>query len=562
MSNEVISTLSGKPKANTLLDFITEKSIRNKKLDWLQKSKGQFYTHNFIGEKLVISIVDNIRFDEGKKEISIIDPFCGDGRLICSLLKRFHMVNKYKSAILKISYWDIDSDAVKLAGLNIQNEANKLGLNVLLEGKVCDTFLHAENYTNYYDICVTNPPWLILKPDKKEKDSLSKEEQIEYVEALKNFDDFLSRFYPLSLPSKKYGGWGTNLARCGTEVALRLISNKGICGIVSPASLIGDQVSINLREWIFNNFYAHNISYYVAEAKLFGKVDQASITLILSPKSDNDNNEIIPSLFQYDKYLNEKSYKLDIDNWAFIKSQNYVIPVQFGIQLLNMNKLFAPLPTVGDLEKKKVLWLGREIDETRIDEKLVDEGEYRFIKGKMIVRYNLVDGSKLFVDTNKVKKIPKSVDYYRLIWRDVSRATQKRRLIATIIPPTYITGNSLHVAYFIDNNIKKLRALLAIMNSLVFEVQVRTLSSTNHVSLGVIRETRLPKLTDKDIEELSQLVDSYEGVESEINLEIKVAQLYGLSYRDFSFILSLFEKISAEEKEKMLMEAKGKLKGR
>ncbi len=560
MSNGTISTLSGKPEANALLDFITEKSNRNKKLDWLQKSKGQFYTHNFIGEKLVTNIVENLRFDEEKEEIRIIDPFCGDGRLICSLLKRFHTVNKYKKTILKIDYWDIDSDAVKLAGVNIQKEANKLGFNVQLEGKAWDTCLYAENYMEYYDICITNPPWLIIKPDKQEKDNLSKEEQMEYVEALKNFDNFLSRYYPLSLPSKKYGGWGTNLARCGTEVALRLISNEGICGIVSPASLIGDQVSGNLREWIFGDFQAHNISYYVAEAKLFGKVDQASITLTLSPKVNN--NEIIPSLFYYDKNLNEKIHYLDIDNWIFIKSLNYVIPVQFGIQLLKMNKVFASLPTVGDLEKKEVLWLGREIDETRIAEKLVDESQYRFIKGKMVERYNPVKGSKLFIDTNKINRIPKSVEYHRLIWRDVSRSSQKRRLIATIIPPMNITGNSLHVAYFKDDNIKKLRALLAIMNSLVFEAQVRAFSSTNHVSLGVIRETRLPKLKDRDVEELSQLVKNYEGAESEIDLELKVAQLYGLSYEDFNSILSLFEKISVEEKERLLIKAQGKLKGR
>lgn len=41
-------------------------------------------------------------------------------------------------------------------------------------------------------------------------------------------------------PSIKFGKWGTNLVRCRIEVALRLIKVAGVCGIVSPVSLLND----------------------------------------------------------------------------------------------------------------------------------------------------------------------------------------------------------------------------------------------------------------------------------------------------------------------------------
>jgi Alw26I/Eco31I/Esp3I family type II restriction m6 adenine DNA methyltransferase len=563
LSNAKSFSLNEKTEANALIDFIIEKSNQSKDLGyWLQKSKGQFYTHNFIGEKLVTEIVENIKFNDDSEVIKIIDPFCGDGRLICILLDKFNAINKFRNTLLEIEFWDIDPEAVEVAYTNIKEKANALEFNVQLKGRVCDTFLFAQDYFGSYDICITNPPWVIIKPDKKEKERLSKEEEIEYIEILKNFDDFLSRYYPTSLPTKKYGGWGTNLARCGTEVALRLISKVGICGIVSPASLLGDQVSDNLRVWMFNNYEVYSISYFVAEAKLFGKVDQAVITLTLSPKCDDSSGDIIPHLFYYDRELSEKRYYMDEYDWRIIKSLNYVIPIQFGLEIIKMNRLFKSLPTLGDLENEKEgIWLGRELDETGIKEKLANKGQYRFIKGKMVGRYNLIEESNQYIDVRKIDKIPKSVEFYRLVWRDVSRTTQKRRLISTIIPPKYITGNSLNVAYFKDNNLKKLKALLAIMNSFVFEAQVRANLSTNHISLGIIRRAHIPKLEGRVVDELSQLVDNYVNEESELLLEVKVAKAYGLSFEDFSSILSLFDKIGKDEKEKILQVAKKYLKG-
>ncbi|MCR6790480.1 Alw26I/Eco31I/Esp3I family type II restriction adenine-specific DNA-methyltransferase [Bacillus paranthracis] len=550
MKERIINLYDKTNEANALLDFVIDKSKNSKSLSWQKKSKGQFYTHEFIAEKLIRDMIKRLENMEHKNNISVIDPFCGDGRLIQIFLKEISMLDEFKETKFYLHCWDIDEDSVTVAVENITEVASKYELDVLVEGRVCDSFTYAGDYANQFDICLTNPPWLIVKPSKRETELLSHEEYLEYIQVLRDLDDLLSRYYPLSMPSKKFAGWGTNLARCGTELSLMLIKNNGTCGLVSPASLIGDQVSANLRKWIFEEFSVKTIAYYVAEAKLFGKVDQDAITMILTKE---DDKKTCPILTYYNKDLSPTIYNMSEIQWEQIKKENYVIPIQFGFQIIEMNELFSALSSMRDLELDNLIWMGREIDETKIDTKLSNLGKYPFIKGKMVDRYKFNIEINRYLDDRKFDKLPNSIKFERIIWRDVSRMSQKRRMIATIIPPSYVTGNSLHVLYSIAENSNLLRALLAIMNSLIFEAQVRASSATNHVSLGIVRSTKVPTIGEDQMEKLSQMVEN--SIENQIQLEVYIAYLYGLSYEQFLSILTMFDKLTISEKEALEQEA-------
>ncbi|MEB4783498.1 Alw26I/Eco31I/Esp3I family type II restriction adenine-specific DNA-methyltransferase [Paenibacillus jamilae] len=545
------------PIDNELINLLSNNTTNEKK-DLLIRSTGRFYTHELIGKHLVETIAIKAKLFMSKTSVRVIDPFCGDGRLVNWLLHSLYDINK--DIVWHIELWDLDPFAVKIARENVIRTSEQLGITVEVNSIVCDTLEYAPDFFGRFDICITNPPWETLKPDKRELTNLDRTSTEKYVNYLRDKDRILSNMYPISAPTKRFAGWGFNLARCGTEVAIRLVSNSGLCGVVSPASLLADQTSTPLRNWVFSK-QIFDVSYFVAEARLFENVDQACITVTLSPEAND--TLVAPKLTFFDREQNKSSLNISDDEWKNIGQSGYIIPLQFGLDVIRLNHLWSGLKQLSYYENtlENGLWSGRELDETRIDTYLISDGKHPFLKGRMVDRYKIIEPPTKCVDEQQ-KKVPMTTNFYRIVWRDVSRPTQKRRLIATIIPPGYVTGNSLSVIYFRDNNISRLKSLLAIMNSFVFEAQVRTNLATNHVSLGVVRNAYVPPLDNVEIvASLSELVDRcfQNDLLAYSLVEVEVAKIYGLTYSDFTKLLSLYTKLSENEKEILLREARTKL---
>lgn len=518
----------------------------------LKRVTGCFYTHDLIARHLAEAI-SRIIHSWSNGVIKVVEPFCGDGRLVIKLLEAASKHDRLNRLSWNIELWDIDANSVKAAERNISQAATALGIKTHIKGVTGNTFLLAPEYFGEFNVCITNPPWEVLKPDRRELVNLNEEETIKYIKLLKEQDRAVSNLYLLSKPLRKFSGWGTNLARSGVELSLRLLSPDGVCGIVSPASLLADQMSERLRHWIFREHKINDIAYYAAEARLFDKVDQPSITLVATATLPDEE---VPTLSIYNRSLEKTSIVIPLNDWKGLDENGYILPLQFGLSLIHMQNKWKHFPRMRDLEKgnSSGLWAGRELDETGRQRFLADTGEHLFIKGRMISRFGIAEAPTEYVAKNG-PKIPASAKFHRIAWRDVARPNQKRRVHATIIPPGWVSGNSLNVAYFRDNDLNRLKALLAIINSLVFEAQVRTYLATGHISLGAVRQVRVPPLSDpKVINRLSMLVERclVNDPSSLIAIEVEVAQLYGMTKEDFSLLLSSFEKIDNNESSLLL----------
>jgi Alw26I/Eco31I/Esp3I family type II restriction m6 adenine DNA methyltransferase len=511
------------------------------------RAAGRFYTPERVARCMIPKIVGLL--GECRTHLRLLDPFCGDGRLIEWLLEGAR--EPLSKATIEAHLWDYDEGAVTVAFQRVANAASRLGLTVEVFVHVGDTFRRAPESFGLYDVVFTNPPWEMLKPDRRETDLLGTQ-SVTYIGALRDQDNFLVSQYPLSQPSLKFSGWGTNLARVGTEVSLRLTVANGVCAVVSPASLFADQVSASLRKWMFEENRFDSISLFPAESKLFAGVDQPVAAFVACAQARHPVQPVVARHSADGRIVTESVVRLDN---CTAERLDHRLPLHADDATQRLFQYLADFPRFVDLEHdgSSGLWAGREVDETNFASYLCEHGKYRFIKGRLVDRYVLERSPYGFVGKDG-PRIPKSADHTRIVWRDVSRPTQRRRLIATVAPPRTVAGNSLNLCYFRDDDNVRLKALLAVVNSYVFEFQVRTNLATAHVSLGAVRKGHVPDLFSSRVtRRLSALSERcLRGEEGAMDLtEVSVAKAYGLSKNEFEQVLVSFPKVEEASVQKL-----------
>jgi DNA (cytosine-5)-methyltransferase 1 len=514
------------------------------------KAAGRFYTHELIGKHLVAGWLTHARsWLSRTPRAAIADPFCGDGRLVLWAMEaacaRYPRIKRWD-----VHLWDVDREALRVAEGSVRALAKRLDIEAVVFPRSVDSFRLAVEHENSIDLVITNPPWELLKPDVRELRALPEIARSKYVAALRSFDEFLINTYPASQPKRKFAGWGTNLARAGTELAVRLVKDGGFAAIVSPASLFADENSVALRRWLFVHNTLVNAAYFPAELRLFGNADVTAASLLLRRKRNDAPR------FGIDTYRSvsgdKTTHAMSFSSTHEFELQNCVIPISFGLGVTDIIGRFQHLDCIGDLEgaSSTSLWAGREVDETKISTWFAKRGGAPFLKGRMIGRFCVQEQPTDLLRKERFATLP-SVKFARIAWRDVARPNQKRRAIATIIPAGWVAGNSLGVAYFKDDDVQRLRVLLGVINSLPFELQLRTRLATGHVSLSALRTVRLPSLDDSPI---TRLIAKYvrkalAGVDGAIPMiEGAAAHAYGLTEAELERIMSEFAKIDDRER--------------
>ena len=262
-----------------------------------------------------------------------------------------------------------------------------------------DTFLESAREFGTFDLVITNPPWESLKPDSRELFGLSVNVRCTFETALRDYDKRLAEGLPNSQPTKKLYGWGTNLSRCGLEVAVNLLRQDGCCGIVLPSSILADQVSAPLRKWVLRKSAIRTIDHYPAEAKPFEKVDQPCVFTIVQRLERPC--KVQPVITRHDHMLEEiasERIRLTSDD---LKALEFRIPTELtGTELAQLLKLskFRPISD-WEISRGGTLWMGRELDETNYRSFLSPIGEFAFAKGRDVNRFTQIGPLCEFVNS-------------------------------------------------------------------------------------------------------------------------------------------------------------------
>lgn len=520
---------------------VAASTVYNKKnLD--QRVLGKFYTPESIANNLIDQIITHFSSSQ-KSEITICEPFAGDGRLVSLLLSKLSEVDLFKRLNkVNIIFFEIDHEAIsKLENLKhkLRNQfLDKVSIDLFKKDSLISSEIAA--LRGKVDIVITNPPWELLKPDAREMRNMSLDQIDSYTKSLKDYDSKLAKLLPSSQPKKKFAGWGTNLSRCGLEQSLNLLSSDGVLGIIIPSSIFSDQMSEKLRTKIFSEVSLMNINFYPATSRVFKGVDQDFVSCVCLNRVSHET--VNYELSVYDKGLKRRLVESIHLDHSFLRKNEYQIPLEHGRELVAILKKVASCTKFVHLESTNdefAIYAGREMDETGFKSKLKTEG-LRFLKGRSVSRYGYSSDKAMYVSP-ELKSVYQSVDHFRLVWRDVARKSQVRRMHAMVIDPDILTGNSLHVIYSKSKNKRYLKALSVIFNSMVFESQVRSKLSTNHISLGVVRSCYLPILNNEKIELLSSFYDvEFKTIEVLTEIEEMVSELYGLTSCQLVFLAQSF----------------------
>jgi DNA (cytosine-5)-methyltransferase 1 len=534
------------------LEGHSERMVGGKQL--LARATGRFYTPDLLAEQLAHAIIGSAS-DFGGGEVRIIDPFCGDGRLVVSFLKNAANSRSFTKVRFFVSLWDTDKAAIAEAETKIRAAAAGKNIGVKVDARAHDTFLNSQDAFGTYDIALTNPPWEALKPDRRELDQMDADSREAFHKSLRHYDTQLAGLLPNSQPQAKYSGWGTNLSRCGLELSLLLLKPNGLCGIVLPSSIFCDQASTRLRRWLFHEATPLQVFHYPAEAKLFEQVDQPCASAVFRRVQDCVFSPMISRFSASRKLLSEHRFTV---NEQDLLRLGHAIPLDLAEEELHFLLRLHPFPELDQYatDEPDGLWMGRELDETGYKSFVGPNGNIPFVKGRNISRYSTPSDFADFIKDG-ARGIPQSAFHERIVWRDVSRRSQLRRMIATLLPAGCVTGNSLQVGYFKDDDLNRLHALLGILNSLPFEFQLRSKLGTGHVSLGTVRKIRVPNLENRQVvQALAALTRRVLAKESgaEAKLEIAVAHAFDLGCDDFEMLLAHFDRLPESFREQLMVD--------
>ncbi len=523
----------------------------------VERVTGRFYTPDLLAGDLAARMAAELATSLGtgtrsSGRIRVGDPFVGDGQLVLALLRAIAAQPVLAAQRILIDVRDVDEIALARAKERISTLASELGLSLTLEATVGDSL--SQRSLPPHDAIITNPPWELLKPDARETSALSDGEREQYARWLRSRCEELDQRFPEARADKSWAGWGTNLARCGVALCLNSCRIGGVLGMVLPATLMGDQASVSLRRCLVQRSALVDLAVHPSEARLFDRVDQPVVVACMRVGAHGGT---VGTVRHFNKNASVRvEHSIDWSERGLAAS-DYALPVAHGSEAAaHLTRAFAGLPLFSMLEGEGLIWAGRELDETRVAEKLSAVGAFPFIKGRMVSRHEIVEQPSAFVKPELAEKI-RSAAHRRLVWRDVARASSKRRMIGTVIPAGWVAGNSLHVAYATDGDEERLLAVYAVLMSMVFEAQVRTRLSTGHMSLGIIRSARVPKLDKRMRQRLGRAARSALSREpgAEHRLEVETARAYGLDRDAMGLVLGCFPKLTRSEVDAILAPA-------
>lgn len=462
-----------------------------------------------------------------------------------------------------------------------------------------------------FDIILGNPPWNAVKPYEKEffstydsqmtlHGATKKEVKIVMEKLLQKpeiaeeftryqtkiriesalFDQLYHHQYG-ELDGRKVGG-DRNYYKLFLERSLFLLKPGGVLGLVVPAGFYNSVGSKGLRSLFFDQSTVHWLIGFINRQKIFDIHRSHKFAILVARRSETTHN-FQAAFMQDDVAILESPRSVTTEiNWGWVKRavplSNTLLEVRSltDYTIVQQMMTYELLKDARDVVGNVVLF--REFDMTNDKDLFNTKGQgIPLMEGKHIEQYQPFFSTKIrfwVKEKTGVAKLGASVDYknIRLGYRAVTGDTNRRTLIASLIPPQHYCGNSIvvvkrYATEGVEKNelvsIQQTLLMCALLNSTAVDYYVRLRVHLNinmfHIyELPVPRPNeRLFKKLESNTTRLTEDWNGFEGLRKLYNIEPAplssherkclvadndaiVARLYGLKEEQYKHILGSF----------------------
>jgi len=532
-------------------EFILEKGklIRKKSKHHLREN-GAVYTLKTITNQITSKTIE-YAIEEKKiaTEITCLDFACGTGRFYFEAIKILH--EKYyieHQDIICKNLFAIDIDGVALSILRCKvislfkklntEIINAISKNIIKRNALIPKAMLIQeskdsiDLTNDFksviinggfDVVFSNPPYNLLKVNKKEDE----QQLIEYYGNLQNkvlneINFFrTSGIYQFSIEGM------LNYYQLSIEMIIRLTKPKGQIGIICPSSLFADLTSSKLRKHLLNSHKLYFIRYYPEAARLFENVTQSTVIFYLQ-KNEKTNKIGIE--------ISENTFEINFLTIKNIFPSNFEIPLIDSIgwsilKKISNQKKIKNLPFIRNRRGELDLSLFKSVI-------TIKNTGWRLIRGNMISDNAVIDknGEYVIIESFLSKKSEdfKINDYNkeRLICQQISNIDIERRLKFVFCQKTDIIANSCN--YIVSTRSQSdLKKLYYILNSDLLNWRFKITSSNNHINNYELDDLPIIDLDNVNLNDFS--------FEEHKNNEV-ICKLYGLTETETNYILNTHKK--------------------
>jgi Alw26I/Eco31I/Esp3I family type II restriction m6 adenine DNA methyltransferase len=490
---------------------------------------GAVYTQEQIAYDIVYRTLANVKI-ENPSHIKVLDFATGTGRfykqvVIC--LNQIFGLSKEDSVLNNIYAVDVDPIALNICRINalsqIENlDTNKAAIiashiilkNALIkedifesEMAICKKDLEGLFFNGFHAI-VSNPPYLVLKPNKNKMDTATVENINKMAKYFRN-----STYYKYSIEGM------LNLYQLSLEAMLGMLKKDGEMGIICPSTLFADISASSLRKHLLSKNHVSYIKFFSEDDPLFDNVTQATCIFHLTKGESTNIIDIVQG---------GKEYKISLEDVKQVFKSNWEIPSIEKVEWDILKKLLSfPLLKAQSFIRNK----RGELDLSLFRNYITSEPtNLRLVRGNMLSGDSINDINHEYVKSEFLDK--KSSDYMkydhgkiRLVCQQISNQLQKVRLKFIECQKNDVLGNSCNYITVNEELIPRMKVLL---NSALLNWRFKVTSTNNHINNYELDE--LP------IIELSLITDEILK-QDEVKQNKSICSLYGLKKEEINYII-------------------------